>query len=75
MEGEEKDEIQKKEENKPKKKADCKKLGCFGSQMECGDGVGEELNEEMDKWCENRGGWVNDRVKENIAQRRSENRE
>ena len=25
--------------------------------------VGEELNEEMDNWCENRKGWVNDRVK------------
>ena len=36
--------------------------------------MGEELNEGMDKWCENRGGWVNDRVKEGIAQRRSENR-
>ena len=22
--------------------------------------MGEELNEEIDKWCENRGGWVND---------------
>ena len=36
--------------------------------------VGELLNEEMDKWCENRGGWVNDRVIEDIAQRRSKNR-
>ena len=34
--------------------------------------VGDELNEEMDKWCENRSGWVNDRVKECIDQR-SEN--
>ena len=25
--------------------------------------VGEELNEEMDNLCENRKGWVNDRVK------------
>ena len=25
--------------------------------------VGGKLNEEMDKSCENRGGWVNDRVK------------
>ena len=25
--------------------------------------VGEELNEDMDIWCENRRGWVNDRVK------------
>ena len=37
--------------------------------------VGGELNEEIDKCCENRGGWVNDRVKEGIAQRTSENRE
>ena len=36
--------------------------------------VGEELNDEIDKWCENRGGWANDRVKEGIAKRRSENR-
>ena len=28
----------------------------------------------MDKWCENRSGWVNDRVKGCIAQRRSANR-
>ena len=33
--------------------------------------VGEELNEEMDKWCYNRRGWVNDRVKECTDQRRS----
>ena len=26
--------------------------------------VGEELNEEMDNWCENRKGWVNDRLKD-----------
>ena len=36
--------------------------------------VGEELNEEMDNWCENRKGWVNDRVKDCIAERKSENR-
>ena len=29
--------------------------------------VGEELNEEMDNWCENRKGWVIDRVKYCIA--------
>ena len=33
--------------------------------------VGDELNEEMDRWCENRSGWVNNRVKECIDQRRS----
>ena len=33
--------------------------------------VGDELNEEMDKWCENRRGWVNHRVKVYIDQRRS----
>ena len=36
--------------------------------------VGEKLNEEMDKWCENRSGWVNDSVKECIDQRRSTNK-
>ena len=36
--------------------------------------VGEELNDEMDNWCENRKGWVNDRVKDCIAERKSENR-
>ena len=30
--------------------------------------VSEELNEEMDNWCENRMGWVNDRVKDCIAE-------
>ena len=33
--------------------------------------LGDELNEEIDRWCENRIGWVNDRVKECIDQRRS----
>ena len=32
--------------------------------------VGEELHEEMDNWCENRKGWVNDRVKDCIAERK-----
>ena len=36
--------------------------------------AGEELNEELDKWCENRGGWVNDRVKLCIDQRRGANK-
>ena len=36
--------------------------------------VGEELNEEMDNCYENRKGWVNERVKDCIAQRKSENR-
>ena len=52
----------------------------FGSQMEGRDyedlssmnvamaQVGEELNEEMDNWCANRKGWVNDRVKDCIAE-------
>ena len=35
--------------------------------------VGEELNEEMDNLFENRRGWVNDRVKDCIAERKSEN--
>ena len=36
--------------------------------------VGEELNEEIDKWCENRSSWVNNRVKGCIAQMRCANR-
>ena len=36
--------------------------------------VGVELNEETKKWCENRCGWVSDRVKGCIAQRRSANK-
>ena len=36
--------------------------------------VGVELNKETDKWCENRSGWVSDRVKGCIAQRRSANK-
>ena len=51
-----------------KMKAHCKKLGCFGSQMEEREykdlssmnvamaQMGVELNKEMDKWCKNRGG-------------------
>ena len=31
--------------------------------------VGEELNEEIDKWCDERSGCVNDIVKGCIAQR------
>ena len=36
--------------------------------------IGDELNEEMDRWSENRSGLVNDRVKVCIDQRRSVNR-
>ena len=36
--------------------------------------VGEELNEEIDKWCDNRRGWVKHRVTECISQRRIVNR-
>ena len=36
--------------------------------------VRDELNEEMDRWCENRSGRENDRVKECIAQRRRANK-
>ena len=58
----------------------------YGSQMEQRDykdlssmsvamtQVGVELNEETKKWCENRRGWVSDRVKGCIAQRRSANK-
>ena len=36
--------------------------------------VGEELNEEMNNWCDNRKGWGNERVKDCISERKSENR-
>ena len=61
---------------------DCKELGVFGSQMEGINyedvssidvaiaQVGEELNEEIDNWYQNRRGWVNDRVKDGIAERK-----
>ena len=32
--------------------------------------VGDELNEEVNRWCENRSGWVNDGVTECIDQRK-----
>ena len=35
--------------------------------------VADELNEEIDRWCENRSGWVNDRIKECINQWRMTN--
>ena len=65
-----------------KKKADCKKLGVFFSQMEGRDyedlssmnvamaQAGEKLNEEMDNWCENRRGWLNDRVTDCLAEQK-----
>ena len=58
----------------------------YGSQMEQRDyedlssmsvemtQVGVELNEETKKGCENRRGWVSDRVKGCIAKRRSANK-
>ena len=72
----------KRRKSKPKRRLTARNWEVFESQMEESEykdlssmnvamaQVGEELNEEMDKWCENRGGWVNDRVKEGIAQRR-----
>ena len=36
--------------------------------------TGVELNEAMEKWCENRSGWINDRVKVCIAQRKVVNK-
>ena len=85
MEGEEKGKMQNEREIQAKKKADCKELGFLGSQMEGRDyedvssmnvamtQLGEELNAEMDNWCENRRGWVNDRVKDCSAEQKSEN--
>ena len=72
MEGEEK----LKGKSKRKRRLTARNWEYFGSQMEGRDyehlssmnvamaQVGEELNEEMDNWCENRKGWVNDRVKD-----------
>ena len=37
--------------------------------------VGVELNEKIDKWCENRSGWLNDRVKGCISQRINANKD
>ena len=77
--------MQNEREIQVKKKTDCKELGVFfGSQMEgihyedlssmnvAMAQVGEELNEEMDNWCENRRGCVcvNDRVKDRIAEQK-----
>ena len=72
--------------SKRKRRLTARNWESFGSQMEGRDyedlssmnvamaQVGEELNEEMDNWCENRKGWVNDKVKDCIAERKSENR-
>ena len=68
--------------SKRKRRLTTKNLESFVSQMEGRDykdvcsmnvvmaQVGEELNAEMDNWCENRKGWVNDRVKDCIAEQR-----
>ena len=83
MEGEEKEESQEKIRTMRKRRLAEDKWDVYGSQMEQREytdlsgmsvamtQVGVELNEETDKWCENRSGWVNDRVKGCIAQRRS----
>ena len=70
--------------SKRKRRLTARNWESFGSQMEVYEDlssinvamaqVGEELNEEMDNWCENRKGWVNDKVKDCIAERKSENR-
>ena len=36
--------------------------------------AGDEINEEMDKWYENRSGWVSARVKKRIDLRGSANK-
>ena len=84
MEGEEKGKMQNEREIQAKKKADCKGLGVFWSKMEGRDHENvscmnvamaqlgeEELNEEIDNWCENRRGWVNYRVNNCIAERKN----
>ena len=60
---------------KRKRRLTVNKWEVYGRQMEGRDyedsssmnmemtQVSDELNEEMDKWCENRSGWVNYRVK------------
>ena len=72
MEGEEKGKMQNemKGKSKRKRRLTARNWEYFGSQMEGRDyddlssmnvamaQVGEELNEEMDNWCENRKGWV-----------------
>ena len=67
--------------SKRKRRPTARNWESFGSQMEGRDyedlssmnvaiaQVGEKLNEEMDIWCENRKGLVNDRVKGCIAER------
>ena len=46
-------------------------LNCVWDSMDIAMAqVGEELNEEMDNWCENRKGWVTDRVKDCIAEQK-----
>ena len=71
---------------KRKKRLTVNKWEVYGRQMEGREyedlssmnmemtQVGDELNEEMDRWCENRSGWVNDRVKECSDQRPSANK-
>ena len=68
MEGEEKGKMQNEREFKRKTRLTARNCESFGSQMEGRDyedlsnmsvamaQVGEELNEEMDSWCENRKG-------------------
>ena len=86
MEGEEKEKSQEKMRTTRKRRLAVDKWEEYGSQMEQRDyedlssmsvemtQVGVELNEETKKWCENRRGWVSDRVKGCIAQRRSANK-
>ena len=86
MEGEEKEESQEKLRTTRKRRLAVDKWEEYGSQMEQRDyedlssmsvemtQVGVELNEETKTWCENRRGWVSDRVKGCIAQRRSVNK-
>ena len=69
-----------------KRKLTVNKWDVYGSKMEQREykelssvsvamtQVGKERNVGIDKWCENRSGWLNDRAKRCIAQKRSANR-
>ena len=86
MEGEEKEERQEKMRTTRKRRLAVDKWDVYGSQMEqraykdlssmnvAMTQLGVKLIEETNTWCEDRSGWVSDRVKGCIAQRRSANR-
>ena len=86
MEGEAKEESQEKMRTTRKRRLAVDIWDAYGSQMEQREykdlssmsvamtRIGIELNEETEKLCENRRGWVSDRVQLCIAQRKSANK-